>query len=130
MALYGNTLYFADTGNDTVAVIRRRSSLNPDDYVEPHETLINVGVNPQGVAVSPDGSQVWVADTGPQTGEPTARRAQRDLRRHQHGDGDEKLLGDRPSPDRVLALRRHRLRDHVGFGVLRPTTPPPTGWSP
>ena len=28
-------------------------------------------VNPQGLAVSPNGSQVWVADTGPQTGLPS-----------------------------------------------------------
>jgi YVTN family beta-propeller protein len=70
VAMYGNTLYFADTGNDTVAVVPSQS-LNPDDYVDTPETLIKVGVNPEGVAVSPDGSQVWVADTGPQTGEPT-----------------------------------------------------------
>ena len=70
VALFGNTLYFADTGNDTVAVVPSQS-LNPDDYVDTPETLIKVGVNPEGVAVSPDGSQVWVADTGPQTGLPS-----------------------------------------------------------
>jgi YVTN family beta-propeller protein len=70
VAMYGNTLYFADTGNDTVAVIDS-ADLNPDNYANPPETLIHVGVNPEGVAVSPDGSQVWVADTGPQTGEPS-----------------------------------------------------------
>jgi YVTN family beta-propeller protein len=70
IAIYGNTLYFADTGNDTVAVVPSQS-LNPKDYVDTPETLIPVGVNPQGLAVSPDGSQVWVADTGPQTGLPT-----------------------------------------------------------
>src|SRR3984957_5264453 len=70
VAHYGNPLYFADTGNDTVAVVPSQS-LNPDDYVDTPETLIKVGVNPEGVAVSPDGSQVWVSDTGPQTGEPT-----------------------------------------------------------
>ena len=30
-----------------------------------------MGVNPESLAVTPDGSQVWVADTGPQTGEPS-----------------------------------------------------------
>jgi YVTN family beta-propeller protein len=70
IAMYGNTLYFADTGNDTVAVVPSQS-LNPDDYVDTPETLIPVGVNPEGLAVSPDGSQVWVADTGPQTGLPS-----------------------------------------------------------
>jgi YVTN family beta-propeller protein len=70
VAMYGNTLYFADTGNDTVAVVPSQS-LNPKDYVDTPETLIPVGVNPEGVAVSPNGSQVWVADTGPQTGEPS-----------------------------------------------------------
>jgi YVTN family beta-propeller protein len=70
IAMYGNTLYFADTGNDTVAVVPSQS-LNPADYVDTPETLIPVGVNPEGLAVSPDGSRVWVADTGPQTGLPS-----------------------------------------------------------
>jgi YVTN family beta-propeller protein len=70
IAIYGNTLYFADTGNDTVAVVPSQS-LNPKDYVDTPETLIPVGVNPQGLAVSPNGSKVWVADTGPQTGLPS-----------------------------------------------------------
>src|ERR1700722_3568542 len=70
IAMYGNTLYFADTGNDTLAVVPSQS-LNPKDYVDTPETLVPVGVNPEGVAVPPDGSQVWVTDTGPQTGEPS-----------------------------------------------------------
>jgi YVTN family beta-propeller protein len=70
VAMYGNTLYFADTGSDTVAVIDA-ADLNVDNYANPAETLINVGINPQNLAVTPDGSQVWVADTGPQTGEPS-----------------------------------------------------------
>jgi YVTN family beta-propeller protein len=70
VALHGDTLYFADTGNDTVAVINA-ADLNPDNYALPPETLIHVGFNPQGLAVTPDGSQVWVADTGPQTGQPS-----------------------------------------------------------
>jgi hypothetical protein len=45
IAMYGNTLYFADTGNDTVAVVPSQS-LNPADYVDTPETLIPVGVNP------------------------------------------------------------------------------------
>src|SRR3984885_5526640 len=70
VAMYGNTLYFADTGNDTVAVIDA-ATLNPDNYANPAETLIHAGINPQDLAVTPDGSQVWVADTGPQTGQPS-----------------------------------------------------------
>jgi YVTN family beta-propeller protein len=70
VALSGDTLYFADTGNDTVAVINA-AALNPDNYANPPETLIHVGFNPQGLAATPDGSEVWVADTGPQTGEPS-----------------------------------------------------------
>jgi YVTN family beta-propeller protein len=70
VALHGDTLYFADTGNDTVAVINA-ADLNPDNYANPTETLIHVGFDPQGLAVTPDGSQVWVADTGPQTGQPS-----------------------------------------------------------
>jgi YVTN family beta-propeller protein len=67
LAEYGNYLYFADTGNDTLAVIDT-ANLNYNNYELPAETLINVGQDPEGVAVTPDGSQVWVADTGPETG--------------------------------------------------------------
>jgi YVTN family beta-propeller protein len=70
VAMYGDTLYFADTGNDTVAVINA-ATLDVDNYANPAETVIHVGFNPQDLAVTPDGSQVWVADTGPQTGQPT-----------------------------------------------------------
>jgi YVTN family beta-propeller protein len=70
VAMYNDTLYFADTGNDTVAVIDA-ADLNPDNYASPPETLIHVGFDPQDLAVTPDGSEVWVADTGPQTGSPT-----------------------------------------------------------
>jgi YVTN family beta-propeller protein len=70
VAIYKDTLYFADTGNDTVAVIDA-AKLNVNNYTNPAETLIHVGFDPQGLAVTPDGSQVWVADTGPQTGQPS-----------------------------------------------------------
>jgi YVTN family beta-propeller protein len=70
VAMFGNTLYFANTGNDTVAVLDT-TELNVDNYANPAETLIPVGVNPEYVAVTPDGTQVWVADTGPQTGSPS-----------------------------------------------------------
>ena len=66
VAIHGNTLYFAVTGEDEVAVIDA-ATLNPKDY-SPAETDIHVGFNPDDVAVTPDGSQLWVADTGPQTG--------------------------------------------------------------
>lgn len=65
VALHGSTLYFANTGNSTVAVIDT-ATLDPANY-NPDEKLINVGLFPQDLAVSPDGSQVWVAETGPQT---------------------------------------------------------------
>ena len=65
IALSGGNLYFADTGTSNVAVIAV-SSLDPSNY-NPPETLINVGLFPQDVAVTPDGKQVWVAETGPQT---------------------------------------------------------------
>jgi YVTN family beta-propeller protein len=67
LAEYGNYLYFADTGNNTLAVIDT-ADLNYNNYELPPETLVKVGQDPEGVAVTPDGSQVWVADTGPQTG--------------------------------------------------------------
>jgi YVTN family beta-propeller protein len=67
LAEYGPYLYFADTGNDTLAVIDT-ANLNYNNYENPQETLVNVGQDPEGVAVTPDGSQVWVTDTGPETG--------------------------------------------------------------
>jgi YVTN family beta-propeller protein len=67
LAEYGPYLYFADTGNDTLAVIDT-ANLNYNNYENPEETLVNVGQDPEGVAVTPDGSQVWVTDTGPETG--------------------------------------------------------------
>ncbi len=66
VAMYGSTLYFADTGNDMVSIINS-ATLNPKDY-NPAETDIHVGINPGYLAVTPDGSQLWVADTVPQTG--------------------------------------------------------------
>lgn len=62
---HGSTLYFADTGSSTVAVIDA-ASLDPSNF-NPPEKLINVGLFPQDLAVTPDGSQLWVAETGPQT---------------------------------------------------------------
>jgi YVTN family beta-propeller protein len=70
VAMSGDTLYFADTGNDTVAVIDA-ANLDPSNYANPTETVIHVGFNPEDLAVTPDGSHVWVADTGPQTGQPS-----------------------------------------------------------
>jgi YVTN family beta-propeller protein len=70
VAMHGSRLYFADTGNDTVAVINS-AKLNVDNYENPAETLIHVGYDPENLAVTPDGRQVWVADTGPQTGGPS-----------------------------------------------------------
>jgi YVTN family beta-propeller protein len=69
VAISGDTLYFAVTGDDKVAVIDAADLVaTGDGYEDPPETLIPVGINPENVAVSPGGSQVWVADTGPQTG--------------------------------------------------------------
>jgi YVTN family beta-propeller protein len=63
--IHGSTLYFADAGNSTVAVINTKK-LNPKNF-NPAEKLINVGLFPESVAVTPDGKQVWSADTGPQS---------------------------------------------------------------
>jgi YVTN family beta-propeller protein len=65
VALSGHTLYFADAGNDMVSVIDA-ATLDPKNY-NPAETDIHVGFNPTYLAVNPAGSQLWVADTGPQT---------------------------------------------------------------
>ena len=59
------TLYFADTGDSQVGVINA-NNINPESENQT-ETDINVGLFPTALAVSPDGSQLWVADTGPQT---------------------------------------------------------------
>ena len=63
VAIHGSTLYFADAGNSTVAVIDT-TKLDPKNY-NPDEKLINVGLFPESLAVTPDGKQVWSADTGP-----------------------------------------------------------------
>jgi len=70
IALYGNTLYFALTGDDELGVIDSQA-LNPNNYETPPETDVKVGTDPTNLAVTPDGSQVWVTDTGPQTGGPS-----------------------------------------------------------
>src|ERR1700689_1418754 len=59
VALSGHTLYFADTGNDSVAVIDA-ATLNPKNY-NPAETDIHVGFNPDDLAATPGGSPVWGA---------------------------------------------------------------------
>jgi YVTN family beta-propeller protein len=66
VAIRGDTLYFADTGENMVSVINS-ATLNPKNY-NPAETDIHVGFNPTDLAVTPDGSELWVTDTGPQTG--------------------------------------------------------------
>jgi len=65
IALSGTTLWFAVTGTDNVAAINT-TTLNPSDY-NPAETLVPVGFMPEALAATPDGSQVWVIDSGPQT---------------------------------------------------------------
>lgn len=65
IAVRGHTLYFADTGDSAVAVINA-AALNPKND-SPAETNINVGLFPQELAVTPDGKQLWVAETGVQT---------------------------------------------------------------
>jgi YVTN family beta-propeller protein len=64
VAIHGSTLYFADTGDSAVAVIDA-AKLNPSNY-NPAETDIHVGLFPEELAVTPDGKQLWVANTGPQ----------------------------------------------------------------
>jgi YVTN family beta-propeller protein len=65
IALSGDTLWFAVTGTDNVAAIDT-AALNPSNY-NPPETVIPVGFMPESLAATPDGSQVWVVDSGPQT---------------------------------------------------------------
>jgi YVTN family beta-propeller protein len=65
IALSGTTLWFAVTGTDNVAAIDT-TTLDPNDY-NPAETLVPVGYMPEALAATPDGSEVWVIDSGPQT---------------------------------------------------------------
>jgi YVTN family beta-propeller protein len=65
IAAHAGMLYLADTGISRVSVISA-AALNPASD-NPPEALIRVGLNPQALAVTPDGRQLWVADTGPQT---------------------------------------------------------------
>jgi YVTN family beta-propeller protein len=65
IALSGSTLWFAVTGTDNVAAIDT-TTLDPSND-NPSETLIEVGYMPEALAATPDGSEVWVIDSGPQT---------------------------------------------------------------
>jgi YVTN family beta-propeller protein len=65
VAVSGSTLYFADAGSDNISVIDS-ATLDPSNY-NPTETDIHVGFVPTDLTVNPSGSQLWVADTGPQT---------------------------------------------------------------
>ena len=65
IALSGNTLWFAISATDSVAAIN--TTLLTEKNYNPTETVIPVGLMPQQLAVTPDGSQVWVAESGPET---------------------------------------------------------------
>jgi YVTN family beta-propeller protein len=65
IALSGSTLWFAVAATDNVAAIDT-TTLDPSNY-NPSETLVHVGYMPEALAATPDGSQVWVIDSGPQT---------------------------------------------------------------
>lgn len=65
IALSGTTLWFAVAATDNVAAIDT-TTLDPGNY-SPAETLIHVGYMPDALAATPDGSQVWVIESGPQT---------------------------------------------------------------
>jgi YVTN family beta-propeller protein len=65
IALSGTTLWFAVTPTDNVAAIDT-ATLDPSNY-NPPETLVPVGLMPEQIAVTPDGSEVWVTEAGPQT---------------------------------------------------------------
>jgi YVTN family beta-propeller protein len=66
LVLVGSTLYIADAGGDNVGIIDT-STLNVSDYNPPGEVDVHVGFVPTYVTANPAGTQVWVADTGPQT---------------------------------------------------------------
>ena len=114
VAIHGNTLYFADTGNDMVSIIDA-ATLDPKNY-NPAETDIHVGINPDDLAVSPDGTQLWVADTGPQTG-PGAPTNIEVISTATDTVTATLSLPSAPEQVSVLPVRRHGLRDH-GSGTV------------
>jgi YVTN family beta-propeller protein len=65
VAIHGSTLYVADAGDSSVAVIDM-AKLSPKNY-NPAEKDIRTGEFPEDLAVTPDGGELWVANTGPQT---------------------------------------------------------------
>ena len=65
IAMSGSELWFAVAATDNVAAIDS-ATLDPSNY-SPAETLVHVGYMPEALAATPDGSQVWVVDSGPQT---------------------------------------------------------------
>ncbi|HXW45093.1 MAG TPA: beta-propeller fold lactonase family protein [Streptosporangiaceae bacterium] len=67
VAISGDTLYFADAGDDNVGIIDT-ANLNTNYYNVSGEIDVHVGFVPTGLTVNPAGTQVWVADSGPQTG--------------------------------------------------------------
>jgi YVTN family beta-propeller protein len=66
VAMVGSTLYFADAGDDNVGIINS-TLLNPNDDNPSGEVDVHVGFVPTGLTANPSGTQVWVADSGPQT---------------------------------------------------------------
>ena len=60
VAIQGSTLYFADAGNSTVGVIDSET-LDPCNY-NAVEKLINVGLFPQDLAVTPEDAAVGGGD--------------------------------------------------------------------
>jgi YVTN family beta-propeller protein len=66
VAMHGSTLYVADAGGDNVGIIDT-ANLNPNDYNPAGEVDVHVGFVPTYLTLNPAGTQVWVADTGPQT---------------------------------------------------------------
>ncbi len=69
LAVVGDHVYTADPGNSTVAVVPIATLRRGYPYYTPAtQVLITVGLFPEDLAATPDGSQVWVADTGPETG--------------------------------------------------------------
>ena len=66
VAIHGSTLYFADAGDSGIAIINT-TTLDPKNFNPPGEVDIHTGTFPQDLAITPDGSQLWVANTGPQT---------------------------------------------------------------
>jgi hypothetical protein len=108
IAIHGSTLYFADTGNSSIAVINA-ATLNPKDY-NPAETDIH-GHLPAGPGGYPGREPALGGQHGPANAARLADVGQRDQHRHEEGHRHHPD-GGLAHPGRVLPGRHQGVRGY------------------